>query len=148
VRYPEAALRDLAAGGASYRGWLPNTRAPSVFARHMFTVHVPRRAYATQLPGIPTVRVFEALACGIPLICAPWRDSEALFRTGQDYLLAPTPNAMQSHMAHLRDDPALRQALAQSGLETIRARHTCDHRARELLAIVDRLRDGVQGEAA
>jgi spore maturation protein CgeB len=36
----------------------------------------------------------------------------------------------------LAADPELGQALAASGLETIRARHTCEHRARELLAIV------------
>jgi spore maturation protein CgeB len=63
VRYPAAALTELAAAGARYRGWLPNARVPAVFARHRLTVHVPRRAYATLLPGIPTIRMFEALAC-------------------------------------------------------------------------------------
>jgi spore maturation protein CgeB len=110
----------------------------------MFTVHVPRRAYATQLPGIPTIRVFEALACGIPLICAPWSDSESLFRAGRDYLLAPTPAAMRTRMALLCADPDLRHALAESGLETIRNRHSCTHRVHELLAVVARLK----GEAA
>jgi spore maturation protein CgeB len=145
VRYPDAALRDLAAAGAQYRGWLPNARAPGVFARHMLTVHVPRRVYATQLPGIPTIRVFEALACGIPLICAPWSDSESLFRPGRDYLLAPTPAAMRSQMARLRAEPGLRDTLAHSGWETIQARHTCAHRVDELLAIVAQLGLGVQG---
>ena len=42
--------------------------APEVFARHLATVHVPRRFYVDALPGIPTIRVFEALACGIPLV--------------------------------------------------------------------------------
>jgi spore maturation protein CgeB len=133
VRYPDTALRDLAAAGVHYRGWLPNARAPEVFARHMLTVHVPRRAYAARLPGIPTIRVFEALVCGIPLICAPWTDSEALFRPGQDYLLAPTPVAMQAQMARLRAEPELRRALARSGWETIQARHTCAHRVDELV---------------
>jgi hypothetical protein len=63
----------LAATARAYRGWLPNARAPEVFARHLATVHVPRRFYVTMLPGIPTIRVFEALACGIPLVSAPWR---------------------------------------------------------------------------
>jgi spore maturation protein CgeB len=145
VRYPDAALRELAAAGAQYRGWLPNARAPEVFARHMLTVHVPRRAYATQLPGIPTIRVFEALACGIPLICAPWNDSESLFRPGRDYLLAPTPAVMRSQMASLRAEPELRDTLARSGWETIQTRHTCAHRVDELLAIVAQLGLGVQG---
>ena len=88
VRYPEHALATLARHGARYRGWLPNARAPEIFARHLATVHVPRRFYVEHLPGIPTIRVFEALACGIPLVCAPWRDSENLFRPGEDYLVA------------------------------------------------------------
>ena len=73
VRYPDGALQALARHGASYRGWLPNPKAPEVFARHLATVHVPRRFYVDHLPGIPTIRVFEALACGIPLVSAPWR---------------------------------------------------------------------------
>ncbi len=75
VRYPQEALATLAAYGARYRGWLPNAAAPEVFARHLATVHVPRRFYVAALPGIPTIRVFEALACGIPLVSAPWSDT-------------------------------------------------------------------------
>jgi spore maturation protein CgeB len=142
VRYPDAALRDLSGAGAQYRGWLPNAKAPSVFAGHLLTVHVPRRAYAAQLPGIPTIRVFEALACGIPLVSAPWSDSESLFRPGRDYLLAPTPVAMRAELARLCADPALRRDLVRSGLETICARHTCAHRVDELLAIIMHLGQG------
>jgi spore maturation protein CgeB len=148
VRYPVAAQRDLAMAGAHYRGWLPNAQVPAVFARHQFTVHVPRAAYTAQLPGIPTIRVFEALACGIPLICAPWSDAEHLFRPGEDYLAAPNPAAMPGLMARLTDDADLGQALARHGLATIRARHTCDHRAAELLAIVARLRGSEPGDTA
>ncbi len=83
VRYPAEAQALVARYGASYRGWLANAAAPAVFARHLATVHVPRRFYTTMLPGIPTIRVFEALACGIPLVSAPWDDAEGLFRPGR-----------------------------------------------------------------
>ncbi len=83
--------------GARYHGWLPNHAAPEVFARHAFTVHVPRRFYVTQLPGIPTIRVFEALACGIPLISAPWDDAEGLFTPGEDFLVAEDGAAVAHH---------------------------------------------------
>jgi spore maturation protein CgeB len=139
VRYPESALEMLARHGARYRGWLPNPRAPAVFARHKMTVHVPRRFYATALPGIPTIRVFEALACGIPLVSAPWRDSEALFTPGEDFLVAQDGAEMRRHLAALDADPALRAALAAHGLSTIRARHSCAHRVDELLGILERL---------
>lgn len=52
------------------------------FAQFKVTIHVPRRPYTQALPGIPTIRLFEALACGIPLIGAPWDDVEGLFTPG------------------------------------------------------------------
>jgi spore maturation protein CgeB len=135
VRYPLQALAMLREHSVGYHGWLANADAPRLFARHLATVHVPRRYYATMLPGIPTIRVFEALACGIPLASAPWDDAEGLFRPGTDYLVARNGAEMTGHLRALRGDAALRHALSASGLETIRARHTCAHRVDELLAI-------------
>jgi spore maturation protein CgeB len=148
VRYPDAAITALHACGAHYRGWLPNARVPEVFARHMMTVHVPRRFYAEQLPGIPTIRMFEAMACGIPLLCAPWNDSEALFRPWQDYLPARSPSEMRQHMRALQADVGLRRSLAVHGLQTIEERHTCAHRVDKLLAIVDVLNGAPKMAAA
>ena len=139
VRYPAVAKALLARCGATYRGWLPNARAPEVFGRHLATVHVPRRFYVAALPGIPTIRVFEALACGLPLVCAPWSDAEALFRPGEDFLIARSGAQVTAHLRALAADAELRASLVRAGLETIRARHTCAHRVDELLAIVRRL---------
>jgi spore maturation protein CgeB len=135
VRYPDEAKDMLARYGAHYHGWAPNAAAPGIFARHLATVHVPRRYYATVLPGIPTIRVFEALACGIPLVSAPWEDAEGLFRPGKDYLVAHDGEEMQRHLTAIREDPDLRASLVANGLETIRTRHSCAHRVDELLAI-------------
>ena len=135
VRYPAAALAEIDAAGARYGGWLSNASAPDVFAEHRLTVHVPRRPYVEALPGIPTIRVFEALACGIPLICAPWSDSEGLFRPGRDYLVARDGREMREMIRAVLADPVLAAGLAASGLETIHARHTCANRVADLLAI-------------
>jgi spore maturation protein CgeB len=140
VRYPEEGLQTLRRYGVRYHGWMPNARAPEVFAKALATVHVPRRFYVTMLPGIPTIRVFEALACGVPLLSAPWSDAEGLFRPGQDFLFADDGAEMERAMAAVRDDAELRASLQRSGLETILARHTCGHRADELLAVVQRLK--------
>ena len=139
VRYPAEALEMLERRHAIYRGWLPNARAPEIFARHRATVHVPRRFYVEQLPGIPTIRVFEALACGIPLVSAPWHDSEGLFRPGQDFLVARNGDEMRRHLRSLDEDEDLRDALVASGLSRIMERHSCSHRVDELLAIVRQL---------
>lgn len=136
VRYPAEAVAALAEAGIEYAGWLPNWRAPEVFSRYRLTVHVPRRPYVTALRGIPTIRPFEALACAIPLISAPWDDAEHLFRPGQDYLVARDGAEVRRHMMDILNDRTLAGTLAQHGLETIQRRHTCAHRVTELLKIV------------
>jgi spore maturation protein CgeB len=140
VRYPAEAKATLQRFGAHYHGWIANAAAPEVFARHLATVHVPRRFYTEVLPGIPTIRVFEALACGIPLLSAPWEDSEDLFRVGTDFLMVRSGAEMTEALRRIAHEPELRASLVEHGLETVRARHTCSHRAEELLHIVERLR--------
>jgi spore maturation protein CgeB len=134
VRYPASGLAELAGAGVRFRGWLPNHRAPDALRRHRVTVHVPRRPYVAALPGIPTIRPFEAMACGTPLVCAPWEDAEGLFRPGRDYLVARDGAEMRRHLRAVLDEPGLARSLAASGLETIRLRHTCAHRVDELFA--------------
>jgi spore maturation protein CgeB len=140
VRYPASARLRIRLAGLHYRGWTANHRVPELFARHRLTVHVPRRPYAEALPGIPTIRPFEALACGIPLVSAPWDDCEGLFRPEQDYLLARDCAEMREAMQAIVEFPEFAAKLRESGLETIRERHTCAHRVDELLAIDGELR--------
>lgn len=148
VRYPQSARDTLDRYGVRYHGWAPNAAAPALFASALATVHVPRRYYATILPGIPTIRVFEALACGIPLVSAPWQDSEGLFRDGEDFLMVRSGEAMTRALRDIREDSGLRAALVASGRETILARHTCAHRVDELLGIVAGLRTTAREDAA
>ena len=148
VRYPASAIAELNAAGIAYDGYLPNLMVPKVFARHRATIHVPRRPYVRQLPGIPTIRVFEALACGIALVCAPWSDSEGLFRPRRDFLLATDGADIESKLALLLADQAMRAAIAASGREQVLARHSCRHRVQELLAIVAALGGPASQEAA
>jgi spore maturation protein CgeB len=137
VRYPDGAIARLANAGIAYRGWLPNFKVPEVFAQFRVTVHIPRRPYTRQLPGIPTIRPFEALACGIPLLSAPWNDEENLFRVGQDFLIAQNGAEMEHCLRVVLSDRDLCSNLIEKGLETIRARHTCAHRVNELLTIYE-----------
>ena len=143
VRYPRAALDLLAEAGIDYRGWLPNHRVPEVFAAFRVTVHVPRRPYVLALPGIPTIRVFEALACGIPLVSAPWHDVEGLFHRGRDYLVARNGTQMRRHLRAVLHDRAMARELRENGLRTVRSRHTCAHRVQELFTFLAEFGDAV-----
>jgi len=137
VRYPQEALDELRTCGIAYGGWLPNFHVPRAFAAHKMTLHVPRRPYARALPGVPTIRMFEALACGIPLVSGPWSDTEGLFRTGTDYLVAKDGSEMRRQMRMVLADPETRHELAIRGRESILARHTCAHRVDELFMILE-----------
>lgn len=139
VRYPDHARAALSEAGIDYAGWLPNYQAPQVFAAFKVTVHVPRRPYVEALPGIPTIRPFEALACGIPLVSAPWDDAEGLFTPGKDFLVARNGVEMTQHLRNLIHDAEARRELAEQGRRTLLARHTCAHRTDELLAIYQEL---------
>ena len=134
VRYPKATVAELAAAGIGYRGWLANYRVSEAFSRFAATLHVPRGPYVRSLPGIPTIRVFEALACGIPLICAPWDDTERLFGE-RDYLSARDSEDMLKQLRAWLSDGELRREVAGNGLRTILSRHTCRDRVDELIAI-------------
>lgn len=135
VRYPDEALELLDEAGIEYGGYLPSYRVPEVYSRYRCTVHVPRRAYARSLPGIPTIRPFEALACGMPLISAPWQDSENLFRVGTDFKMVQNGKEMVQALNEILENPAKADSLVGHGLETIQNNHTCAHRVDQLLDI-------------
>lgn len=139
VRYPQAGLDELHNAGITYRGRVSNYQVPEVFARHRATVHIPRRPYREQLPGIPTIRVFEALSCGIPLVCLHWDDAEELFSPGDDYLDVSTPDEMTDALHAVLSEDDLAQSLIENGLRAIYERHTCAHRVDELLQVVAEL---------
>lgn len=137
VRYPAEGLELLQRSGIEFGGWVPNFRVPELYSQARMTVHIPRRPYVRELPGVPTIRVFEALACGIPLISAPWSDSEGLFTAGEDFLFARDGRDMKELMGMFLRAPHWAAALAEHGRRTILARHTCRHRVDEFLNICE-----------
>jgi spore maturation protein CgeB len=136
ARYSEAARRSLVEAGIDYAGWVPNYEVPRILARFALTVSIPRRPQVQT----PPTQLFEALACGMPLVSAPWDDAEGLFRPGQDFLLAHNGEEMKLLLRELLDDPAMAVELARGGREAILSRHTCAHRVNELLEIYRQVR--------
>ncbi len=135
VRYPPEGILALAQAGIEYAGWIANFEAPYAYSKFKVTLHIPRRPYLMALRGVPTIRVFEALACGIPLICAPWDDAENLFEPGADYLMARNGAEMTSLLRELLADRQFAAGLASHGRKTILNHHTCANRVDELIGI-------------
>ena len=124
----------ISARGLTENGPVPSFRVPDVFARFKCSVHIaPERSRA--VPGVPSIDVFDALACAIPLVCSPWEDTEGLFTPGRDYLVAQDGADMKRHLRLLVNDAHARSELSRHGRSTILARHTCAHRVDELIAI-------------
>ncbi len=140
VRYPDPAVEALRRAGIQYEGWIANYAVPSVFARFTATVHIPRQPYIRMLPGIPTIRMFEALACGMPLVSCRWDDCEGLFTAGRDYIAVDSPEEMLAALQAIFNDPDLRRSLSDHALSSIQSRHTCAHRVDQLMDITSSLR--------
>ncbi|HEX2923425.1 MAG TPA: glycosyltransferase [Chloroflexota bacterium] len=140
VRYPDEVLAELHDTGIDFGGWLPNYLAPEMYATSRITVHIPRKEYLELVKGTPTIRVFEALACGVPLISAGWRDDTGLFQTGKDFIVVDSPVQMTEAIHWLASDDDAREKVGNQGRATVLARHSCRHRAQELVDVVERIR--------
>lgn len=133
--FPAAALAELTNAGIAFGGWAPHLSMPAIFGRFRCTIHIPSRARSRLLPGLPSIRLFEAMACGIPLVSSPWLDSDGLFTADRDFLLAQNGAEMRRHLRALVNDGDLRAELSSHARRTILARHSCAHRAEQLLDI-------------
>jgi spore maturation protein CgeB len=78
----------------------------------------------------PSVRLFEAAACGTPIISDYWRGLESIFTPGEEVLVAACPDEV---LRYLRDTPAKDlQEVGERARARVLASHTAAHRAREL----------------
>lgn len=141
VRYPQHAIKALEEAGIEYGGWLPTCRVAETFSKYRATIHVPRRFYRQHLHGIPTIRPFEAMATKIPLLSAPWEDTEGLFTSGQDFLMARNGQEMTRLLDQVISDKKFATEMTNHAYSTICARHTCQHRVTELMDIYAQIVD-------
>jgi spore maturation protein CgeB len=82
----------------------------------------------------PSVRLFEAAACGAAMISDRWPGIEAFFTPGREILLPETTAEVADIVARTHDDD--RRAIGHAARERILAEHTAEHRASELEALV------------
>jgi spore maturation protein CgeB len=78
----------------------------------------------------PSVRLFEAAACGVPIMADEWHGLEEFFKPGSDILIArSTRDALSCLRAF---DAESLQLIGARGRRRVLARHTAAHRAQEL----------------
>ena len=114
--------------GPGRHGWF--------YSRQRFTLNVTR-ADMIRMGYSPSVRLFEAAACGVPIISDWWPGLETIFVPGRHVLVA---RSSQEVLSYLRDFPDReRRRLAIRAREHVLARHTAAHRALALEGYVEEL---------
>jgi spore maturation protein CgeB len=107
---------------------VPPPEHPAFFCSSRLTLNVTRRAMA-EMGHCPSGRLFEAAACGCPLLSDWWEGLDHFYQPGTEILItrsaADTVDALQLSDAELR-------RIADAGRERTWAEHTSERRARDL----------------
>ncbi len=112
---------------------LPPAEHPAFFCSSRLTLNVTRRAMA-EMGYCPSGRLFEAAACGVPILSDTWDGLDEFFTPGEEILLAR--NTAEALAALALSDSELRQ-IGQAARERALAEHTATHRAQELEQLFD-----------
>jgi spore maturation protein CgeB len=111
---------------------------PGFYGSSRVTLNVTRRAMAA-CGWCPSGRLFEAAACGTPVLTDPWPGLEEFFVPGREILVARDTEEAVSAL-ELGDDEL--RALAVAARRRTLARHTAEQRADELVELLARTAGG------
>ena len=116
------------------RSHVPPTQHPAFYGSSRLTLNVTRGAMA-ELGWCPSGRLFEAAACGVPIISDHWAGLGDFFETGREILVARVTDDV---VAALQVGEGELEAVARRARERVLAEHTAERRARQLLELVTR----------
>ncbi len=112
---------------------LPPAEHPAFYASGRLTLNVTRAAMA-RMGYCPSGRLFEAAACGVPILSDGWAGLDDFFEPGRDILIAHTT---EDALAALDLPDASLAAIARSARSRVLAEHTAEQRAAELIAALE-----------
>ena len=112
---------------------VPPGHHPAFYSSSSLTLSVTRAPMA-HLGFCPSGRLFEAAACGTPVISDYWQGLESFFEPGREILVAETPSDVTEALA--RDDRDLQQ-IGAAAQERVLDQHTAFHRAQEFLRLLE-----------
>ncbi|HSC17351.1 MAG TPA: glycosyltransferase [Rhizomicrobium sp.] len=112
---------------------LPPAAHPEFYCAQNFTLNLTRSDMRA-LGYSPSVRLFEAAACGVPIVTDNWPGLETIFTPGREILLADSADEISALLAELT--PEQRKSIAVAARRRVLAEHTAAHRAQELEALL------------
>jgi len=108
---------------------LPPSEHRQFYTTQRFTLNITR-VDMVRVGYAPSVRLFEAAACGTPIISDYWEGIETLFELGREILIS---HCGEDTLRHLRDmSDGERRAVGRRARARVLSAHTAAHRAREL----------------
>ena len=115
-----------------YLGKVPYRQIPSLI-RHSVCGLAPMSAIKRNCTGVMPLKVFETLACGVPIVASDLLGMADLVRHGDCGIVIPPENPVHLAMAvqQLYENNALRSAMGQRGRALIEAAHSWDARAED-----------------
>lgn len=119
---------------------LPPSEHQSFYNRQRFTLNVTR-ADMIQSGYAPSVRLFEAAACAVPIISDGWPGIEEFFHPGAEILLARRATEVVDFLRTMSEER--RCALGSQARRRVLAKHTAAQRVRELESYVKECFGGV-----
>lgn len=108
---------------------LPPGEHRAFYCDQRFTLNVTRAAMV-RAGYSPSVRLFEAAACGVPIISDWWAGLETLFEPEREILIARTSREVLAYLERYDEEAA--QELGCRARARVLAQHTAEHRAAEL----------------
>jgi spore maturation protein CgeB len=109
---------------------------PRFYARQRFTLNLTRPAMV-RAGWSPSVRLFEAAACGVPAISDAWAGIDHFFRPGAEIVVAESAADVVETLEQVSPDEA--RAIGAAARRRVLAEHTPERRAEELEAHVREL---------
>lgn len=106
---------------------------PAFYSSSKLTLNITRAAMA-EMGYCPSGRLFEAAACGTPIVSDWWEGLDHFFEPGEEILIAKSSVDAQEA---LNLDAGELQAISRASQERTLAEHTASHRAAELISLIE-----------
>ena len=112
---------------------VPPPEHPAFYCSSDLTLSVTRAAMA-EMGYCPSGRLFEAAACGTPIVSDYWSGLEEFFEPDREILVASNSDEVQAALSLNREQL---QQIGEAARQRVLAEHTADHRGGELLSLLE-----------
>lgn len=125
-------------GGVVYLGSLPYSEMPGFISGSLACLSVQNNEGGRSETGLFPLKVFEALACGVPVVVSDFPGQADVVRTHACGLVVPpeSPDELAKAVLRLFSDSSARRAMGERGLAAVHEEYSWDRKAAETAEIL------------